>query len=152
MPSADAIQLYWKEHREQLRQSENQRSTLTNFLLVIVAALTALIVQQKFAPMTLPLSILIIVLGTYGCVATSKLHERARYHLLQARALTSSLSEMGLLGSEASLSEARRIHSTNFPILVRVRLHILWLILHSIIVVYGLSLLGVTIGFAIGSG
>lgn len=151
MASAEAIQLYWKEHREQLRQSENQRSTLTNFLLVIVAALTALIVQQRFAPATLPLSILIILFGFYGCVATAKLHERARYHLLQARALTSTLSEMGVLGPEAPLEEARRLHAESFPVLVRVRLHTLWVILHLAIVVYGLALLGISIGIAASS-
>lgn len=48
--SDEAIRAYWKEHREQLRQCETQRSTLTNLLIVITAALSALIVQQRFSP------------------------------------------------------------------------------------------------------
>ena len=29
----DAVLAYWSEHRDQLRQSENQRAVLTNYLL-----------------------------------------------------------------------------------------------------------------------
>jgi hypothetical protein len=31
MNTEDAVLAYWKEHREQFRQSETQRSTLTKF-------------------------------------------------------------------------------------------------------------------------
>jgi hypothetical protein len=55
-PSEEAVISYWKEHREQLRQSETQRATLTNFLIVVTAALSALVVQQKFALETVNLS------------------------------------------------------------------------------------------------
>ena len=36
----DAVLAYWREHREQLRQSENQRAVLTNYVLVITAAIS----------------------------------------------------------------------------------------------------------------
>ena len=84
----DAVLAYWKEHREQLRQSENQRAVLTNYVLVIVAAISGFIVQQHFDLRTLPLSVLIVVIGLYGALAVAKYHERADYHLSQARALT----------------------------------------------------------------
>ena len=42
----DAVLAYWKEHREQLRQSENQRAVLTNYVLVLVAAISGFIMQQ----------------------------------------------------------------------------------------------------------
>jgi hypothetical protein len=51
--SDDAVLPFWAEHRQQLRQSETQRSILTNIVLAIVAGLTGLMVQQKFAPNTL---------------------------------------------------------------------------------------------------
>ena len=68
---------YWREHREQLRQSENQRAVLTNFVLVIAAALSGFIVQLHFELRTLPLSVLIVVIGCYGALAAAKYHERA---------------------------------------------------------------------------
>ena len=54
----DALLEYWKQHREQLRQTETQRSVLSNFVLVIVAGIGGLIVQQHFVLRTLPLSFL----------------------------------------------------------------------------------------------
>ena len=38
---------YWREHREQFRQSENQRAVLTIFVPVIAAALTGFIMQTR---------------------------------------------------------------------------------------------------------
>ena len=45
----DAVLAYWHEHREQLRQSENQRAVLTNYVLVITAAINGFIVQHQSA-------------------------------------------------------------------------------------------------------
>jgi hypothetical protein len=39
----DTVLAYWREHREQLRQSENQRALLTNYVLVIAAAINGFI-------------------------------------------------------------------------------------------------------------
>jgi hypothetical protein len=76
----DAVLGYWREHREQFRQSENQRAVLTNFVLVIAAALSGFIVELHFELRTLPLSVLIVVIGWYGALAAAKYHERADQH------------------------------------------------------------------------
>lgn len=146
--SEEAIRAYWKEHREQLRQCETQRSTLTNLLIVITAALSALIVRQRFSLYVLPLCIFITVAGLYGAVAVSKYHERASYHLSQARALTKDLAERGVLGTDERLVQARADHSSAFPRMHRIRLHRLWVVLHLAIGLYGLSLLLVCVGMA----
>ena len=39
-----------------MRQSKSQRAVLTNYILVIVAAVSGLQVQQQLKPITLPLS------------------------------------------------------------------------------------------------
>ncbi|GAA2729755.1 hypothetical protein [Streptomyces nogalater] len=98
--SDEAIHAYWKEHREQLRQCETQRSTLSSLLLVITAALSALIVQQKFSTYVMPLCLFVAFTGGYGAVTVSKYFERASYHLSQTRALTKDLVELGVLGSD----------------------------------------------------
>jgi hypothetical protein len=143
--SEEAIRAYWKEHREQLRQCETQRSTLTNLLLVITAALSALIVQQRFSPHVMPLCVFVVLAGLYGAVAVSKYYERASYHLSQARALTKDLVEHGVLGSDARIAEARADHYRTFPRMYRIRLHRLWVVLHFAIVLYGLSLLSICV-------
>lgn len=138
--SSDAVLAYWTEHREQLRQSENQRSVATNFLLVIVTALSGLIVQQRLEARTLPLAVLIVVLGFYGTAISAKYYERAQYHLKQARALTSTLKAMGVLVENQELAASREAHYRSHPLMRRVRLHWLWTGLHLAISAYGLVL------------
>jgi hypothetical protein len=45
----DAVLAYWREHREQLRQSENQRAARTNHVLVITAAISGFIMHRSAA-------------------------------------------------------------------------------------------------------
>ena len=144
--SDDTTLQYWKEHREQLRQSENQRAALTNYVLIIVAAISGFIVQQRFGLRTLPLSILIIVVGIYGALTCAKYHERADYHLLQARALTKALVDSGALANHnIILEQYRQEHRGKYPMLQRFRLHQLWTGLHIGIMAYGIMLVIITV-------
>jgi len=138
--SPEVVLAYWKEHRDQFRQSETQRGMLTNYILVLAAASTALIVQQQFALRTLPLAVFVAAVGGYGAAAAAKYHERAEYHLGQARALTQTLVGLGALGHDALLNEYRRAHNDKFPRLNRLRLHWLWTGLHVTLACYGIAL------------
>jgi uncharacterized membrane protein YdbT with pleckstrin-like domain len=92
MPEPEnAVLAYWSEHRSQLRQSESQRAILTNYVLAIAAAISGLGIQQHYRTQTLPLSIMVVLIGLYGALAAAKYHERANYHLSQARGLTQVL-------------------------------------------------------------
>jgi hypothetical protein len=138
---SDAVLAYWSEHRQQSRQSEDQRAVLTNYVLVIASALTGFIAQQKLALDTLPVAILMVVLGAYGAITVVKYHERAEYHLTQARALTKTLTDLGALPEDtARLDEYRQRHYDKYPRLRRVRLHLLWTGLHTAIAAGGLVL------------
>lgn len=141
----EAVLAFWKEHREQLRQSETQRSTLTNFLLVIAAGLSALIVQQKFSGYVIPLAVFIIAIGVYGALTVAKYYERSAYHLEQARALTEVLKELGSLGADDALERRRAAHYERFPRLRRIRLHRLWVGIHFGVVLLGVTLLAICI-------
>ena len=139
--SAETVFGYWKEHREQLRQSENQRATLTNYLLVIVAGLSGFIVQQHFVNRTIAVAVLIVIVGVYGALTSAKYHERANYHLAQARALTQTLAGLNALGPEKPLDDARDQHKQRYGVLYNLRLHWLWTGLHAAIALYGLVLI-----------
>lgn len=132
-----AVLAYLNEHRQQLRQSETQRSVLTNYLLVIAAGLSGFIVQQHFSLGTLAVAVLIIGLGLYGALCTAKYHERAEYHLTQARALTQTLKDIGVLAHDPNLQPARERHYGKFTVLAKVRLHWLWTGLHLAVAAYG---------------
>jgi hypothetical protein len=135
-----AVLAYWNEHRQQFRQSENQRATTTNFVLVVTAGLSGLMIQQKFAAATIPLGVLITLIGLYGALTAAKYHERAVYHQGQARALTATLNGMNALGDDPYLDEFRQEHYRAYPRLHRVPLHWLWTGLHLAIAGYGLVL------------
>lgn len=137
----DTVLAFWGEHRQQMRQSESQRAVLTNYVVVIASALTGFAVQQKLSRDTLLLAILIILVGIYGAVTVAKYHERAEYHLTQARALTRTLVDLGALPSDdALLEEYRQHHYEGYPRLHRLRLHALWTGLHCTIAALGLAL------------
>jgi hypothetical protein len=136
--SQEAVLAHWSEHRQQLRQSEAQRAVLTNVLLAVTAGLSGVIVVRDFAAATWPLAFLIIVGGVFGALSTAKHHERAAYHLAQARALTTAMR--GALADESNLEEFRQAHNRLYPWLHRVHLHALWTGLHLVVAVYGFVL------------
>jgi hypothetical protein len=141
----DATLAFWNEQRAQLRQSENQRSVLTNYVLTIAAAVSGFIIQQHFRLQTLPLSVLVVITGLYGALSAAKYHERANYHLTQARALTRVLVQSGGLGDNAAiLQDSRLDHYQTYPRLSRLRLHWLWTGLHLGVAAYGLVLIILT--------
>lgn len=143
---ADTVLAYWREHREQLRQSENQRAVLTNYVLVIVAALSGFIVQQQLKPSTLPLSILVMAIGIFVSITVAKYHERADYHLGQARTLTRALVDLGALpDGKAELDASRGAHYGKYRRLHRIRLHKLWTGLHLGIALYGATLAAIAL-------
>lgn len=143
----DAVLTYWKEHREQLRQSESQRAVMTNFILLIAAAISGFVIQQHFELRTIPLSVLTGVIGLYGALAAAKFHERANYHLFQARALTQVLVAANALpDSKETLQEYRQLHYDNYPRLARMRLSWLWIGINLGVALYGLVLLIITLG------
>lgn len=82
-----------------------------------------------------------MLLGAYGAVTVAKYHERAEYHLTQARALTKTLVGLGALPEDTRLlDEYRQGHYDRYPRLGRIRLHLLWTGLHGAIATGGLVL------------
>jgi type IV secretory pathway TrbF-like protein len=141
----NAVLAYWNEHRTQLRQSENQRAVLTNYVLAIAAAISGFVIQQHFRAQTLPLSVMVVLIGLYGALTSAKYHERANYHLGQARALTQVLVQSGNLSDNDAILERFRLdHYQEYPRLFRLRLHWLWTGLHFGVAVYGLVLIILT--------
>jgi hypothetical protein len=143
---SDAVLAYWKEHREQLRQSETQRGVMTNYILVIAAAIGGFVIEQHFSSRTIPLSIFTVIIGLYGAIVAAKFHERADYHLFQARALTKVLVDAGTLpDSRIVLQEYRESHYDKYPRLARIRLNWLWIGINAGIGIYGIVLLIITL-------
>jgi hypothetical protein len=87
------LQLYTEE-RAQARQSEDQRATLTNIIIVIVGAGLAFISDQKLADEALALSVPMMVIGVFGAVVSAKYFERWYRHWTRAYAYRAQLFDL----------------------------------------------------------
>src|SRR5688500_3302403 len=90
----EVLLTYSKEEWEQRRQSENQRSLMTNFILTISSATLLLIITNGLSKGTLLLAIFLIVLGLFGAVAVAKLHERGEYHIESTKAWREKVNQL----------------------------------------------------------
>ncbi|WP_344649716.1 hypothetical protein [Cryptosporangium japonicum] len=128
---------YWKEHRAQARQSENQRATISNLVLVIATALLVIIAQKGLMKTGFFLTVPLLILGSFGMLVSAKYYERAEYHIARARVVMDAFVSPG---NAAIMQAADRMHKSNYRILRHVRVYALWIILHGLIAVTGLIL------------
>lgn len=124
----------------QAKQSEDQRSNLTNIIVLIAAAIQGVLTQTGFAKNALPLTITLIIIGVFGVVATAKLYERFRYHYEVMRQMRKQLETLHPdTAIRACLDAAWQEHIKKYPITsTKVRLHIIWAILHILIIALGI--------------
>ena len=138
---SDAIDIltnYIDRQWSQAQQSENQRATITNYILVIVAALQALIAQRSFDMPSLALAVFIALLGVFGMVTSAKYYERFRCAASHAGRAMERLHEVCPdVDLDEIESRGKASHLRRYPHLARVRLNWLWLGLHTIIILVG---------------
>jgi hypothetical protein len=137
--STKVLLAFMKEQWTQARQSENQRATLTNFLIVIFIALQGFIVQKQFALDTLVLAAVIIVLGIFGVIASAKYYERFRLSTNRVGEIMKHLDKMYPSSQLRMLQDRADVeHKKRYPRLHRLRLHYIWNVLHAIIALFGM--------------
>ena len=151
MDNQDVKDVLWKlygDHYTQVRHYETQRSTVTNLLLTIAAALLAFVTYDKgLTRSDIPLTALIFVIGLFGAAFSLKYHERSSFHYNRLKhyrdKLDELLSDPGLL--ERLREKAVEKHAQDFPTLYRGKLHWwkvhrLWIFLHLLVSLFGLVL------------
>lgn len=137
----DVLLKFYEEDWQQARQAEDQRTAITNITLIIVPALIGFVSQQGFNINVLPLTILLVILGIYGIVASQKLYERHCYFSDRSGLWRDKISELHpSLEINQIRDNARQKHSKRFKRIERIRLYSLWLILHSLVALAGLIL------------
>ena len=120
-------------------QNENQRATFTNYLIIIFGALQGYIIQRHFDKFSILLSVLMIILGVFGALITAKYYERFREQTTRVGILIEKLKEIEPtidLNEMESLAKGK--HKNNFPLLIKIRLNILWLIFYLLLISVGL--------------
>ncbi|MEU9671098.1 hypothetical protein AB0E25_37185 [Streptomyces bobili] len=139
----DALLELWKDHREADRQTENQRATLTNIIIIVVAAGLGFIAQTGLQTSMLVVTLPMLGFGLYGALACLKFHERSAFHVGQAKGLRRKIaSQFPDLSIEAGLTETSRAQRARFPQLRRMRSYLVWVALHCAIAVAGAALSG----------
>lgn len=122
------------------RHSEDQRAGITGLVVLIASAIQGGLTQTGFTSTALPLTIMLIIIGAFGIIATAKLYERFSYHSTHAREIIGQLNKLCPDTEILSLYQiAKEKHSKRFPILSsKVRISVLWLLLHFLIVLLGI--------------
>ncbi|QEV21962.1 hypothetical protein [Streptomyces alboniger] len=140
---SDVLLELWRDQRQAAVQSENQRATLSNIVILVVAAGLGLISQRGVQPSTLVISMPMSFLGLYGALACLKFRERFEYHNSVARQLRDQLTDLHpRLNVQAAWSAAFERHLPRYPRLFRVRLYVLWALLHAGVALAGCILSG----------
>lgn len=143
---SDVLLKIYQEQWAEARQHENQRVMITNIVLIIATAIVGFIAQQGASPQMLPLAILLVVVGIFGAVACSKVSEAADSHLERVRFLHSRLDELHPNAQLKSLREkADAKHKSEYPKISKLHVYQLWLILHLIIILFGIVLTIITV-------
>jgi hypothetical protein len=141
---ADGVEVlmnFWQEQRAQARQSEDQRAALSNLVLALAAAALGLIGQWGFERRSSLLSGAMILLGTYGALASAKYYERNGLHLEQAEKLADLIMEKaGLQNYEEMMQPIRDEYFGKHPNISRMRLNKLWVALHVCVAGIGVIL------------
>jgi hypothetical protein len=138
--AAEILLAYSREEWEQRRQSENQRSLMTNFVLTISSATILLIINKGLSMDTLPFAIFLIPLGVFGAIAVAKLSERGQYHIESAKAWREKVNELYPEAELLKLKEkARAVHDKKYGkvIINRFRLYALWMYFNLSIAIIG---------------
>jgi len=123
----------------QAKQSEDQRATLSNFIVVIALAAQGFVVDKDFPKRALAVAIIITLLGIFGALASAKYYERFRLSMTRVGRLRERLDAMH---PNLKLDETEAIadgkHASRHPLLRRIRLNFLWRLLMLGIAALGL--------------
>jgi hypothetical protein len=123
----------------QAKQSEDQRANITGLIVVVASAIQGGLTQTGLDKKALPLTIMLIVLGIFGMLASIKLYERFRRHVRLGFLIRKKLEELHPDTQLSALLEvARKEQQEEFPVLRSVRLYIIWMTLHCIIMLLGI--------------
>ena len=127
------------ENRIRARDAEDKRAFIAHLSIVITVVLSGVIAFVGFNRKIVPLTIVLILAGIYGIIASMKLYEISQYHDLRARKLRVRLDELHPdAHSETLQKEAEQEHKQRYPRLTKTRLNYVWLCVHGIVILLGI--------------
>ena len=130
---------YCEQQWNHIRHLEEQRATFTNLVTVIAAGILGFVTQQGLNIQSLPLIILLIILGIAGVIASAKFYERSQLHWKREYFWRNRINELNPNAKLVKLNDAaEEEHSKKRPIMYGFRVHILWVTFHALIALLGI--------------
>ncbi len=140
------VELWLRMYEEQVRHGrhhETLRSQSTNMVVVISAALLAFVSSDATSSdQDSLIGVFMVVINLYGLILSLKHYERSRLHVGVAakyRDVVSEASEIGGRKINEARTASKEFHPSRFPCLSKIRAYVLWLGLHLILAVIGLT-------------
>ena len=131
MNEVDVLWGMYQEHCVHGRHHEEQRSTVTNIIISVAAAVVTLLSIAGLVAATWPLAALLLILGLFGALFSLKQYERFRFHMKCAAVHKDALE---VLVPKARLKELRKkgeeAHGKNYALVQHVHLFIFWIVLN----------------------
>lgn len=142
MDKVETLKCFYQENCVFARHHEQLRATITNFIIVVAAALISLVTYDgSFSLTDLPITVFIFFLGVFGAVFSSKHYERIRLHLRRARKYREEIDKMTKGIKLSKLREkANKENEQKYGWLAKVKLNNFWIALHVLISIIGLIL------------
>jgi hypothetical protein len=144
---AIAVLLKMYETRYMLaKQAEDQRATMSNFLITIAAVMFAFISQQGFSKKTILISLLTVFLGLFGLFMSAKYSQHYLKNYGVAMAISNRIVQ---LCPAAQLGEIEHLaldrNKSRNPLMSRVPTLYLWAALHATICLIGVLCIGLAV-------
>jgi hypothetical protein len=148
----DVFLKYWEEERAQGRQSENQRATVTNYIILISSLIITFVVNNELKFYLWPLAIMLVFLGVFGIVITRKYYERWKLHMSRAKYLMGEAQGILDIDTGAARNKGRKEHEKDcqknylFKKIHAFPLYKLWDVFYIFIILIGLVFLFIIVG------
>lgn len=137
-----------EENQIHARLAEEKRAMIANIILILASSAIIALAFTGLNSKALPLTLLLVLLGAYGAIVTTKLYERSQFHILRARKLRARLD---VLCPDAQVEQLQKLaeseHLTNYQVFAKLRLNTIWTAMYLTLIVLGaiLSTLSATL-------
>ena len=146
----DETDAWWRLHQEyssEARHHEQQRASVTGFFSALAAAILSVIgIDKALTLPDLPLTMFLLMLGTFGALFSAKQYERWFVCMERARqyrrALDTALANARIIEFKRLADQRAR---ERFPRLHAWHLGRFWVALHLFIALFGLLLTGIIV-------
>lgn len=145
MDKNDLLWGYFIEQRASGRAFDDQRTSIANFVITVSGVLIGFAATLGFSKASIIVYGFVTLLGGYGMAATRKLYESSSFTLRRAADCLSRVgADQGIPFGEIKEAALAKQHE-HFRVMAHVRLHVVWMVLHGLILLFGIVGTGVSV-------